>query len=80
LLITRPDNNVLSTIVGIEQSIGPDEDDFHIIGRRKQELDREDRRVEKVQRSMDVRVGAQSGTVQPVGKPSNMPKKKVVHF
>ncbi|KAK7059101.1 hypothetical protein VNI00_001726 [Paramarasmius palmivorus] len=58
--LRKKDNNVLSTIVGIERNIGPDEDDFHIIGRRKQELDREDRRVEKVQRSMDVRVGAQS--------------------
>jgi len=65
--------------MGVERNIGADEDDFHVIGRRKQELDKEDRKVEKIQKSMDVRVGAQSGGLKMSGKaPANL--KKVVFF
>lgn len=81
-LIQFLDTGSLAAVLGIDvdaKDVGADEDDFHLIGRRKQHLDRSDQHMEKVQRSMDVKVGAQSGIVKPFGK---MPEaaKKVVFF
>ncbi|KAJ3966483.1 hypothetical protein EV361DRAFT_954035 [Lentinula raphanica] len=78
--IRKKDTGSLAAVLGVdEKDVRADEDDFHTIGRRKQELDRHDRRAEKVQRSMAVKVGAQSGILQPSGKLS-APAKKVVTF
>lgn len=66
-------------MLGIDaKDVGADEDDFHLIGRRKQHLDRSDQHMEKVQRSMDVKVGAQSGIVKPFGKMPEAAKKVVI--
>ncbi|KAJ8083837.1 hypothetical protein PM082_002603 [Marasmius tenuissimus] len=77
--IRKKDTNALTQVIGVERNIGADEDDFHVIGRRKQELDKEDKKVDKIQRSMDVRVGAQSGGLKMSGKAPAKPK-TVVFF
>jgi len=65
--------------MGIDDKIGADEDDFHTIGRRKLELERDEKRVERSQRSKDVKVGIQSGIVKSFAKPI-VRTKKVVYF
>ncbi|KAJ4485960.1 hypothetical protein J3R30DRAFT_3443072 [Lentinula aciculospora] len=77
--IRKKDTGSLAAVLGVdEKEIGADEDDFHTIGRRRQELDRHDQYTEKLQRSMNVKVGAQSGIIQPFGKVSAPPKKVVI--
>ncbi|KAL0579378.1 hypothetical protein V5O48_002654 [Marasmius crinis-equi] len=76
--VRRKDTNAATQVMGMERNVGADEDDFHAIGRMKQELDKEDRKVEKIQKTLDVRVGAQSGAVKVNGKAPV--KAKVVHF
>ncbi|KAJ3734675.1 hypothetical protein DFJ43DRAFT_95305 [Lentinula guzmanii] len=78
--IRKKDTGSLAAVLGVdEKNVGADEDDFHTIGRRRQELDRHDKRTEKLQRSMGVKVGVQSGIIQPFGKVP-APTKKVVLF
>lgn len=76
------DTGSLAAVLGVvdEKDLGADEDDFHTIGRTRQQLDRLDKHTEKLQRSMGVKVAAQSGTIiQPFGK-LPVPAKKVVIF
>ncbi|KIK70827.1 hypothetical protein GYMLUDRAFT_148923 [Collybiopsis luxurians FD-317 M1] len=78
--IRKKDTGSLAAVLGLQEAdTGADEDDFHTIGRRKQELDRHDKRTEKLQRTMGVKVGAHSGVVKAFGKTS-APAKKVVFF
>ncbi|THV07643.1 hypothetical protein K435DRAFT_709696 [Dendrothele bispora CBS 962.96] len=78
--LRKKDTNILARVIGIDDNVGADEDDFHIIGRRKHQLDKDERRMEKSQRLKDVKVGAQSGIIKSFGKvPASLPK-KVVYF
>ncbi|GAW06009.1 zf-cchc type zinc finger protein [Lentinula edodes] len=80
--IRQKDTGSLAAVLGVvdEKDLGADEDDFHTIGRTRQQLDRLDKHTEKLQRSMGVKVAAQSGTIiQPFGK-LPVPAKKVVIF
>ncbi|KAJ4499472.1 hypothetical protein C8R41DRAFT_23265 [Lentinula lateritia] len=80
--IRQKDTGSLAAVLGVvdEKDVGADEDDFHTIGRTRQQLDRLDKHTEKLQRSMGVKVTAQSGTIiQPFGK-LPAPAKKVVIF
>ncbi|KAJ3870279.1 hypothetical protein EV359DRAFT_28197 [Lentinula novae-zelandiae] len=80
--IRQKDTGSLAAVLGVvdEKDVGADEDDFHTIGRTRQQLDRLDKHTEKLQRSIGVKVAAQSGTIiQPFGK-LPAPAKKVVIF
>ncbi|KAK7468747.1 hypothetical protein VKT23_003250 [Stygiomarasmius scandens] len=77
--LRKKDTNSLARVMGIDDKIGTDEDDFHTIGRRKLELERDEKRVERSQRSKDVKVGIQSGIVKSFAKPV-VSTKKVVYF
>ncbi|KAJ3808111.1 hypothetical protein F5876DRAFT_46719 [Lentinula aff. lateritia] len=80
--IRQKDTGSLAAVLGVvdEKDVGADEDDFHTIGRTRQQLDRLDKHTEKLQRSMGVKVAAQTGTIiQPFGK-MPAPVKKVVIF
>ncbi|KAF5385517.1 hypothetical protein D9757_005412 [Collybiopsis confluens] len=71
------DPDKLTAVLGIKEvDLGADEDDFHVIGRRKQELDRLDKRSEKLERA---KVGAHFSVVKSLGSTSTMAK-KVVFF
>ncbi|KAG7099058.1 hypothetical protein E1B28_000933 [Marasmius oreades] len=78
--IRKRDANTLTQVIGVERDIGGDEDDFHIIGRRKQELDKEEKRDEKIHKSMNIKVGAQSGVMKSCGKVTAPQAKTVVYF
>jgi zinc finger CCHC domain-containing protein 9 len=72
------DPNSLARVIGIDDNVGADEDDFHIIGRKKLQLDKDEKNSERLQRSKDVKVGAQSGIVKSFAKPAA--SKKVIYF
>jgi len=65
-----------SILVGLGQEAGADEDDFHILKRRKTEVEREERREDKLKHR--ITVGAHSGVV---AMPPKAPQTtKVVYF
>ncbi|KAF8212169.1 hypothetical protein K438DRAFT_1708431 [Mycena galopus ATCC 62051] len=67
-----------SAMLGMGREAGPDEDDFHTLRRRKNEVDRDEKQEVKMKRAVDVKVAAHSGVVKPFG---NVVKpKKVVFF
>ncbi|KAF9076122.1 hypothetical protein BDP27DRAFT_1313930 [Rhodocollybia butyracea] len=66
--IRKKDTGSLAAVLGLEEKhVGADEDDFHTLGRRKQELDRRDKHVEQVQRmKADASRVTSSGTAKKV--------------
>ncbi|KAJ7343423.1 hypothetical protein DFH08DRAFT_782044 [Mycena albidolilacea] len=67
-----------SATLGMGREAGADEDDFHILKRRKTEVDRDEKQEVRMKRAVDVKVAAHSGVVKPFG---NVVKpKKVVFF
>ncbi|KAF5385981.1 hypothetical protein D9615_002625 [Tricholomella constricta] len=67
-----------SAILGTGDSAGADEDDFHTFKRQKNELDRDEKREEKMKRPGNLNTGV--GVVKVSGKLASVPSKKVVHF
>lgn len=65
------DGGAAATLLGTGREAGADEDDFHMIRRRKLEIDRDEREEGKA-----LRAGAVTGVVE---APSVKPK-KVVYF
>lgn len=66
--------------VGTGRDAGADEDDFHTLGRKKGEVEREEKGQERVKRRADVKVGALTGTVRAFGTAPAPKVKKVVTF
>lgn len=67
-------------MVGTGGEAGADEDDFHILGRKKHEVDHEEKREKRAKRVEDVKVGALTGTVRPLGNAPAIKARKVVTF
>ncbi|KAF7323032.1 hypothetical protein HMN09_00083000 [Mycena chlorophos] len=67
------------TVFGTGREAGADEDDFHILKRNRNEVERDERGEERRRRAADVRTGALSGVVKAFGQTPAKPK-KVVYF
>ncbi|KAF7338244.1 hypothetical protein MVEN_02049700 [Mycena venus] len=79
LLIVVLDSTKDSDVLGVGREAGADEDDFHILKRRKTEVDRDEKQEVKIKRQVDVKAGVVSGIVKPFGINPVKPK-KVVFF
>jgi len=67
--------------MGATHEAGADEDDFHTFNRTTVQLDRADKREEKVKKMLDLRKGVVSGAIVRTGTlPLPSSKKKVVVF
>jgi len=65
-------------MIGTARGAGADEDDFHTFKRTTTELDRAEKRMEKVKKMLEVKKGVVSGAMVRLG---NVPlPKKVVFF
>lgn len=59
---------------------GADEDDFLAFKRQTAQIDQDEKKEERVIRSMEVKAGVHSGVVKAFGKQPFAPAKKVVYF
>ncbi|KAF5375130.1 hypothetical protein D9758_000416 [Tetrapyrgos nigripes] len=69
--LRKKDTNSLTRVIGLDENVGADEDDFHAIGRTKLQLDK-DEKAERLQQSKNIKV------VKSFAKPAA--PKKVVYF
>jgi zinc finger CCHC domain-containing protein 9 len=58
----------IKTFVGTGLEAGADEDDFHILKRRRDEVEKDVRHEERARKMAEVRKGAHSGVVKAFGK------------
>ncbi|KAF8659689.1 hypothetical protein AX16_001792 [Volvariella volvacea WC 439] len=87
--LRRPENqNAAGGIYGTGKEAGADEDDFHLLKRRTREVERDERREDKLRKSLKVKAGVQSGIIKSFAAPAggaggaggSKPAKKVVYF
>ena len=69
-----------TVFVGTGQDGGADEDDFHTLKRKTQEVDKAEKVGERARRKAEVKVSAHSGVVKAFGDPAPASKKKKVVF
>ncbi|KAJ7219334.1 hypothetical protein GGX14DRAFT_591632 [Mycena pura] len=67
-----------AAVFGVGREAGADEDDFHILKRRKTELDRDEKGDKRLKRLADIKAGVHSGIVKPFG--TKVKPKNVVYF
>ncbi|KAJ6547627.1 hypothetical protein B0H19DRAFT_1033564 [Mycena capillaripes] len=77
--LRKQDSTEDAGMFGLGREAGADEDDFHILKRRKTEVDRDEKQEVKMKRVVDVKAGSHSGIVKPFGINLVEPK-KVVFF
>lgn len=80
LIFACLESNNQATLIGTGREAGADEDDFLIIGRKKREVERDEKTEERVRRTADVKLGALTGTVRAFGLVPTVASKKVVSF
>ncbi|KAK7020560.1 hypothetical protein R3P38DRAFT_2970183 [Favolaschia claudopus] len=67
-----------SGTLGVGREVGADEDDFHILRRRKAEVDSDEKQQEKMKHNAEIKIAPHSGSVKPFVNPAV--KKNVVFF
>ncbi|EIW83099.1 hypothetical protein CONPUDRAFT_52948 [Coniophora puteana RWD-64-598 SS2] len=77
--LRKGDTRTSTSVVGLTKNVGADEDDFHVLKRRTAEVDKDEKRIEKIKRAVVDGVGVQSG-IKVSGAPKPGAAKKVVQF